>query len=145
MAKEAPLKKKRVNFNGKRFMLGLKKSLALEPALPRKEFELFENDMVRLRGFFSGKSPATLPILPAGPPAAPQLRTQLASRLTSGQKYRMRGMEIFLLNFFLTPINTIVNIANGKKVLKITIYMSGSLDQFYLLRLAYKLVSRPSK
>ena len=80
--------------------------MALEPALPRKEFELFENDMVRLRGFFSGKSPATLPILPAGPPAAPQLRTQLASRLTSGQKYRMRGMEIFFSDFFLPPIET---------------------------------------
>ena len=93
MAKEAPLKKKRVNFNGKRFMLGLKKSLALEPALPRKEFELFENDMVRLRGFLSGMSPARLPILPATPAAA-QLRTQLASLLTTGQKYTMRGIEI---------------------------------------------------
>ena len=48
MAKEAPLKKNKVNFKGRRFMLGLKNSLAFEPALSRKE-----DDMVRFLGRWS--------------------------------------------------------------------------------------------
>ena len=48
MANEAPLKKKRVNFSGRRFLFRLG-SIKMEPALLRDD--VMDCDMVRLRGF----------------------------------------------------------------------------------------------
>ena len=48
MAKDAPLKKKRVNFSGRRFLLRLG-NIKMDPALLLDD--VMDCDMVRLRGF----------------------------------------------------------------------------------------------
>ena len=48
MAKDAPLKKKRVNFSGRRFLLRLG-SIRMDPALLRDD--VMDCDIVLLRGF----------------------------------------------------------------------------------------------